>query len=70
MDRLQGKRISKRTVDALPVDGRDTVYWDPDLTGFGVPVYPSGSNVFVVQCRSQGKLRRITLGPHGLITVE
>ena len=70
MTRLQGKRISKRTVDALPVDGRDAVYWDPDLKGFGVRVYPSGSKVFVVQCRSQGKLRRITLGAHGLITAD
>ena len=38
MTRLQGKRISKRTVDALPVDGKDAVYWDAELKGFGVRV--------------------------------
>ena len=40
------------------------------MKGFGVRVYPSGSKVFVVQCRSQGKLKRITLGRHGLITAD
>ena len=42
---LRGKRISERTVDALPVDGKDALYWDPDLKGFGVRVYASGSKV-------------------------
>ena len=27
--------ISKRTVDALSVESRDTVFWDRDLPGFG-----------------------------------
>ena len=67
---LRGKRISERTVDALPVDGKDALYWDPDLKGFGVRVYASGSKVFVVQSRSRGKLKRVTLGPHGLISVD
>ena len=67
---LRGKRISKRTVDALPVDGKDAVYWDSELQGFGVRVYPTGSKVFVVQTRSRGKVKRVTLGSHGLITAD
>ena len=45
--------ISKRTVDALSVEGRDAVFWDRDLPGFGVRVYPSGRKVLgrVVQSR-------------------
>ena len=27
--------ISKRSVDGLPADGKDALYWDRDLTGFG-----------------------------------
>ena len=32
---LQYKTLSNRTVAALSVE-RDTVFWDRDLTGFGV----------------------------------
>ena len=44
-------RISKRAVDALSVEGREAVFWDRDLPGFGVRVYPSGRKVYVVQSR-------------------
>ena len=29
-------RLTARSVTALPVTGRDAVYWDRDLAGFGV----------------------------------
>ena len=48
------RRISKRTVDGLSVEDKDTVFWDLELLGFGVRVYPSGSKVYVVQCRTAG----------------
>ncbi|MCY4559510.1 MAG: Arm DNA-binding domain-containing protein [Chloroflexi bacterium] len=67
---LRGKRLSKRTVDALPVRKKDAVFWDSELKGFGVRVYPTGSKVFVVQTRSRGKVKRVTLGAHGLITAD
>ena len=70
MPRLQQGRINKSTVDALPVAGKEVVFWDPDLAGFGVRVYPSGSKVFVVQGRSGGKSKRYTIGRHGFITAE
>ena len=35
-------------VDRLSVDGKDAVFWDRDLPGFGVRVYPLGAKVFVV----------------------
>ena len=47
---LQQKTLSNRTVMALRVT-RDTVFWDRDLTGFGVRVYPSGGKVYVAQAR-------------------
>ena len=38
--RKSSARVSNRTVAALSVE-RDTVFWDRELTGFGVRVYPS-----------------------------
>ena len=70
MAKLQGQTISRRTVEALPVGERETVYWDSSLSGFGMRVYPSGSKVYLVQTRAGGKSRRLTVGRHGLITAE
>ena len=54
MAKLEAKRISQRTVEALTVE-KDTVFWDPELSGFGVRVYPSGSKYYVVQTRGPGQ---------------
>ena len=62
--------ISKRTVDSLSAETRDTVYWDRDLPGFGVRVYPSGRKVYVVQSRARGAPKRVSLGRHGEITPD
>ena len=45
-------RITKRTVDALTVDVKDSLFWDLDLVGFGMRVHATGRKVYVVQ--SQG----------------
>ena len=42
MPRSHRLTISKRSVDALAADGKDALYWDRDLAGFGVRVYPTG----------------------------
>ena len=42
MPQRQYRTLSKRTVDALSVNGKDAIFWDRDLPGFGVRVYPSG----------------------------
>ena len=62
--------ISKRTVDGLSVEGKETVFWDRDLPGFGVRVYPSGSKIYVVQSRGPSGIRRLSLGRHGETTAE
>ena len=60
--------ISKRTVEGLSVEGKDAVFWDRKLLGFGVRVYPSGSKVYVVQTRSGGRSRRVTVARHGVLS--
>ena len=70
MAKLQYRTISKRTVDGLSAGDKDAVFWDRELPGFGVRVYPSGAKVYVVQCRAEGKSRRITLGRHGVISAD
>ena len=66
----RGWRLSERTVGRLRVEGRDTIYWDRDLPGFGVRVYPSGVKVYVVQSRARGRSRRVTLGRHGVLSAK
>ena len=69
MAKLQSMTISRRTVEALKVE-KDTVFWDSELTGFGVRVYPSGAKMYVVQTRARGESKRVTVGRHGVITAE
>ena len=61
-------KLTKRTVEALKASGADAVYWDGELTGFGVRVRKSGRKNYVLQTRIRGKLRWFTIGRHGRIT--
>ena len=64
-------RLTKRTVDAARADSsRDVVLWDDAFPGFGVRIKPSGVRSFVVQYRSGGRSRRLTLGRYGPLTVQ
>ena len=70
MARIRKTTISRRTVEALRVE-KDTVFWDRELTGFGVRVYPSGRKVYIAQARAKGKAaQRVTVAPHGVISPE
>ena len=63
-------KLTKRTVDALKPADKDTVYWDRELTGFGVRVRQSGRKHYVVQTRLNGRLRWFTIGQHGPFTPD
>ena len=69
MAKLQYSTISKRTVEALSVE-KDTVFWDRELTGFGVRVYPTGGRVYVAQSRGPDGATRVTVGRHGVISAD
>ena len=65
MAKRQFRTLNKRMVDRLSVDGKDAVFWDRDLPGFGVRVYPLGAKVFVVQTYAFGRSKRVTLDRYG-----
>ena len=70
MNNGQYRTLSKRIVDRLSVHGKDAVFWDRDLPGFGVRVYPSNAKVYVVQTRAFGRSKRVTLGRHGEVSAD
>ena len=63
-------RLTKRSVDALKPGGKDAIFWDRDLAGFGVRVHATGRKLCIVQSRGPAGLKRATLGPVGEKTVE
>ncbi len=63
-------KLTKRTVDALEADGKDAIFWDRELAGFGVRVHATGRKTWVVQSRGPGGPKRVTLGRHGELPVD
>ena len=62
--------LTNRAVAALRVE-RDMVYWDRDLPGFGIRVYPGGGKVFIAQAREPDKtIRRVTVGRHDVLNAD
>jgi integrase len=66
-------RLTKSTIDALPIPEKEIVYWDQTLPGFGLKITPKGRKVFIVLYRAAGggsRLRKYTIGPYGRITLH
>lgn len=65
-------KLTKKIVDdaQLPV-GKDQIFYrDEQLKGFALRVTASGTKSFVVEKNIGNKVRRITLGKYGALTVE
>lgn len=70
-------RLTKTYVDTLTPpapapDGKATqaFYRDSAIPGFGLRVTSGGAKSFIVEKRVHGKVKRITLGRYGNLTVE
>ncbi len=63
-------RLTKRSVEGLPLKAESYIIWDGDVKGFGVRIYPSGKRSYVIQYRSGKRTRRMTLGQHGPLTTD
>ena len=69
MAKLQYRTLSNRMVGKLKVE-KETTFWDRELTGFGVRVYPTGAKVYVAQARGPEGPRRVTVGRYGVVHAE
>lgn len=66
-------KLTKRAVDGLipPSNGSDfEIYWDTELPCFGVRVTKAGAKSYILQYRTGGRQRRMTIGRHGVYTAE
>jgi integrase len=65
-------KITKRMVDGMaPPTSGEVNLWDSEVPGFSLRVRATGSKVYVAEYRNQAqRKRRVTLGPHGRLTVE
>lgn len=72
MDNKIAVKLTKSIVDKInPVLDKDQVFYrDENLKGFALRVTSTGMKSFVVETRIEGKVKRITLGKYGVITVE
>ena len=51
-------KISKRTIDSLPVGPKENYLWDTDLKGFGVKITAAGSISYIIQFEWADEKRR------------
>ena len=67
-------RLTKRTVDNLPVptaDEGDVVWWDVELPGFGCRLLPSGRRTYILQRRTRaGRSIRVKIARTSDLTAE
>ena len=71
MPRQSTIRLNRRVIDSLTVETGDAVTWDREVTGFGMRVYASGRNIYVVQTRGPlhlGSRRCLSRSSHARLT--
>lgn len=64
-------KFTKASVEKieLPKAGERLIIWDSEQPGFGLRVTPSGK-MYIAQSRVNGRTRRVSLGRHGVITLD
>lgn len=64
-------RLTKTAIEKLRTDDpTGTRYYDEELTGLALRVFPSGKRIFFLEYWVSGRRRRMTLGPFGVLTVD
>ena len=63
-------KLTKHTIESasLPEKGQSFL-WDSETRGFGVRLTPAG-RTYIIQGRVNGVSRRVSLGRHGVITLQ
>jgi integrase len=66
LERFMGTiKLTKRSIETLVKSGKEQLWWDSELRGFGMKVTTKGTKIFVVQYRMGGRgavTRRYTIG--------
>ncbi len=63
-------KLTKRAIDTTPPPVRGQVFLrDEELRGFGIRI-TSGARSFILEKEINGRVRRMTLGRYGVLTVE
>lgn len=62
--------ISQKSVEALPITGKQVDYWDSKLTGFGVRVSPGGTKSYFYTGRLDGRQVRCSIGKNQIFKAE
>jgi integrase len=69
-NRKTALKLAKRVIDATPCPTMGQVFLrDKDIPGFGMRLTRSGKT-FVLEKRVQGRMRRMTIGAYGPLTLE
>lgn len=63
-------KLSKAIVEKTPATSGDQFLWDTETPGFGVKITPKGKRIYVAQYRVAGLSRRVTIGRHGILTID
>lgn len=64
-------RLTKSIVERLPSPAKSyALHWDEQDRGFGLRITKDGKRTYVTQGRVNGKELRLTIGPHGVFTVD
>lgn len=63
-------RLTKRIVEGATPKVKEYYLWDEDIPGLGLRVLPSGRKQYIVQYRAGRRSRRISLGPHTVLTAD
>lgn len=62
--------LKKAVIESIKLPERGQKFlWDDELTGFGVRLTPT-ARTYIVQARIHGVTRRITIGRHGVLTIQ
>ena len=53
MTRRSTLKLTKRIVERLKAEGKDAIFWDSALAGFGVRVHATGRKLYIVRSRGR-----------------
>nr|WP_096700291.1 site-specific integrase [Magnetospirillum sp. 15-1] len=63
-------KLTKRVVESAAAADAEYTIWDSEIPGYGLRVLPSGKKSYLILYRVGTRSRKMTIGPHGILTAE